>query len=829
MVGARFGQWNLLSDHPGRTANGNRETEIGKETSMIKEGSILDKKRRPTFFGIIVDGDGARRLNGGDVLSANWRSHLIAIHVCEDSEDGPKFSKSFPVMKTNEIRGSDSGETFAKKLIKRLAKRRAIAVMLEFDPTGPLGNLVSFAKCYANQLPATSIMLADKGKTIFKRQSVDQLRGLQLHLRPEFYFSRVITTSRNAKVAKGDSNELLAAVTSDDWDAETNSRNGNVNSQDKKALLSSISVVRRQLPESNLGWPFQRRSSQVGQKVIRKGARNLSVVQWVMSLPNRSGAELPKNQNDMALEIPEISLQNESEGMEETSHLVLQNFVDEAGDSNENPKGGKLGNEVKHKEKMGLSVSFIVKEFQQEAPGWPLRPVALSERSDSLQESEETDIQEGDSETSMSNRTLDTIDTNLESQNGYVSNNSKEREERVIFIHSKEMSIENNTLEIVSKQLEFPIEMSRSVCKCFCYSELKMATSNFSAENLIGEGGYSAVYKGCLLDGTSVVVKVLKPYKNARDNFLLELNIVTSIKHKHITPLIGVCMENEHLISVYDYFHEGSLEENLHGQSGKGKTQWEMRFKVAIAVAEALNYLHNECSSPVIHRDVKSSNILLSEKLQPQLSDFGLAMWGPTDSSYVINDDVVGTFGYIAPEYLMYGRVSDKIDVYAYGIVLLELLSGRHPIDSGVAEGQRSLVLWAKEVLNRGNSKALMDPDLDIDFNEDQVQRVIMAATLCIDPSARLRPNMSEILKLLKGEACVDDFINFHGSKEHNHDVDDVDDILSKFMIKPSLSFALRDIDHDRAPSSNPHTTSNVMVTKPRRLKLKDYLKDPHE
>lgn len=120
-----------------------------------------------------------------------------------------------------------------------------------------------------------------------------------------------------------------------------------------------------------------------------------------------------------------------------------------------------------------------------------------------------------------------------------------------------------------------------------------------------------------------------------------------------------------------------------------------------------------------------------------------------------------------------------------------------------------------------------MDPNLDIDFNDDQVQRVVMAATFCINTSTRLRPNVSEILKLLKGEACVDDFVNFHGSKELNND--DVDDIFPKFMIKPSLSFALRDIDHDCAPSNNAHRTSNTTVKKPRRLKLKDYLKDPQE
>ncbi|XP_022132745.1 3-phosphoinositide-dependent protein kinase B-like isoform X2 [Momordica charantia] len=806
MVSARCGPWNLLLNHQGRRhANGNRERETEEEASMIDEESRdksawrLDKKRRPAFSGIIVDGGGPGWLDGDSVESAKWRPYLVAIHVCEDSENGSKFSKSFPVMEMNDSRGSNSRESFAKKLIKRLAKQRAMptAVTLEFDPTGPLGNWVSLAKCYANQLPAASIVLAvHKGKTIFKRQSVDQFRGFQLDLRPEFYFSEVNTTSRDAKALKEDSEFLV----------ETNSINGNMNSQNKKALLGSISVIRRQIPESNVGWPLRRRSSHGGQEVLRKGARNVSVVQWVMSLPNRSAVKLPKEQSDMAFERPEISLKNELEGIEGTSPLVIQILGDEAGDSHENPKDSEIGNEVKQNVKMALSVSFIVKELQQETESF----------------------QETESETSLSNQTTD---TNLESQIGWVSNNSEEQVERVMFNHSKEMNIENNALGIVSNQLELPIKMNQSGSKWFTYAELEIATSNFSAENLIGEGGCSTVYRGCLSDGSFIVVKVLKSYKGARDDFLLEINTVSSINHKHITPLIGVCMENECLMSVYEYFPEGSLEERLHVHSGRGKFQWEMRFKVAVAVAEALNYLHNECSPPVIHRDVKSSNILLSDKLQPQLSDFGLAMWGPTDLSYVINTDVVGTFGYIAPEYLMHGRVSDKIDVYAFGIVLLELLSGRRPIDFSVKR-QGSLVLWAKEVLNSGDPKELMDPSLDIDFNDVQVQRMVSAATLCIDPSPRLRPNVSKILKLLKGEAYIDDIVNFRGSEE----LHDIDNIFPKFVSKPSLSFALRDIDYDctssnntHTTSNNTHTTSNTAAKKTRRLKLKDYLKEEQE
>ncbi|KAG7034401.1 Inactive protein kinase, partial [Cucurbita argyrosperma subsp. argyrosperma] len=696
-VGARFyrvrGSFDALT----------HQSEAGLGNVQIVE--MIDKRKGQPAC-IIVDGGGTRWLDGSDVGSDELRRHLVAIH-CEDSEYDPKFKKGFPVIKSNELVGSDSGETLAK----RLAKQRSMAVVLEFDPTGPLGNWVSLAKWFANQLPATSIVLAvHKGKTIFKGHSTaDQFRGFQPQLRPEFYFNEVVY----AKEVKGDSDELLAVVASDDRDEETDLRSGNVNGQNTKALLSSISVVRRQLPESNLGWPLRRRSCQGGHEVIRKRARNVSVVQWVMSLPHRSGAAaLPKDQN---------------EWMEETSPLVLRNVGDDS-------------NEVEHNEKMPLSVSLFVNELQQETPGWPLRPVALSERSDSSQEAE--------SETNMSNQTTDTIDTNLESQVGYVP-----------------------------KQLKLPITTNRSGCKCFSYAELRTATSDFSAENLIGEGGYSSVYKGCLLNGTSVVVKVLKSNNDARDNFLMELDIVSSIKHEHIAPLIGVCMESEHLISVYDYFPEGSLDENLHGE----------------------------------FRRLES------------LSDFGLAIRGPTDSSYVVNTDVVGTFGYIAPEYLMHGKVSDKIDVYAFGVVLLELLSGRRPIDRfGVGEGQGSLVLWAKEVLNSEDPKVLMDPELDVEFNDDEVQRVVMAAKLCIDLSARLRPNVSEILKVLKGEARVDD----GSSKELNHH--DVDDIFPKFMTKPSLSFALRDIDYDGTSSTNAQsTTSNIIP--PRRQKLKEYLKEPHE
>lgn len=279
----------------------------------------------------------------------------------------------------------------------------------------------------------------------------------------------------------------------------------------------------------------------------------------------------------------------------------------------------------------------------------------------------------------------------------------------------------------------------------------------FDAENMIGKGGSNRVYKGLLPDGKAVAVKILTSSKEAWKDFALEVDIMTTLGHKNITSLLGICVEDNHLITVYDYMPRGNLEENLHSKflvdsrafldqipqknctdnkncwskAGDNKDQillsWEMRFNVAVGIAEALNYLHNDCSQPVIHRDVKSSNILLSNEYQPQvchharvhhtyksqepniriinensghvfslcqLSDFGLALWGPTTSSFLTHNDVLGTFGYLAPEYFMYGKVSEKMDVYSFGVVLLELLSGKKPIGFGTPKGQESLVMW---------------------------------------------------------------------------------------------------------------------------------------
>ncbi|KAF2284465.1 hypothetical protein GH714_022056 [Hevea brasiliensis] len=234
-------------------------------------------------------------------------------------------------------------------------------------------------------------------------------------------------------------------------------------------------------------------------------------------------------------------------------------------------------------------------------------------------------------------------------------------------------------------------EKYSSSCRLFSYEELCLATSNFMPENMVGKGGSSHVYKGCLPDGKELAVKILKPSDDVLKEFVAEIEIITQLHHKNIISLFGFCFEHNNLLLVYDFLSRGSLEENLHGRNAFG---WQERYKVALGVAEALDYLHNLYDQPVIHRDVKSSNILLSDDFEPQLSDFGLASWFSTSCT-----DVAGTFGYLAPEYFMHGKMSDKVDVFAFGVVLLELLSGRMPIDGENPKGQGSLVMWVLKLL----------------------------------------------------------------------------------------------------------------------------------
>ncbi|XP_030455851.2 receptor-like cytosolic serine/threonine-protein kinase RBK1 isoform X1 [Syzygium oleosum] len=283
----------------------------------------------------------------------------------------------------------------------------------------------------------------------------------------------------------------------------------------------------------------------------------------------------------------------------------------------------------------------------------------------------------------------------------------------------------------------------------FDYSELAAATDDFSPENLIGKGGHAEVYRGRLSDGQTVAVKRLgKKEKEEVDrigDFLSELGIVAHVDHPNAARLLGFGIEGG-LYFVLRFSPNGSLASLLHGSTGI--VDWTTRFKVAVGVAEGLQYLHHHCPRRIIHRDIKASNILLNEDYEPQISDFGLAKWLPEKWVHHVIFPIEGTIGYLAPEYFMHGIVDEKTDVFAFGVLLLELMTGRRAVDSC----RRSLVMWAKPLLDANNVKDLVDPQLGEAYDEVEMKRASLTASMCIHHLSTMRPNMKQVVKILRGE-----------------------------------------------------------------------------
>ncbi|WJX80171.1 Receptor-like cytosolic serine/threonine-protein kinase rbk2 [Trifolium repens] len=294
----------------------------------------------------------------------------------------------------------------------------------------------------------------------------------------------------------------------------------------------------------------------------------------------------------------------------------------------------------------------------------------------------------------------------------------------------------------------------RSSLVNFTLSDLRIATNNFSKENLIGRGGFAEVYKGCLQDGQLIAVKWLN--KGTSDertsNFLSELGIIAHLNHPNTAKLIGCGVEGEmHL--VFQLSPLGSLDTLLHG-SHKNELDWSKRYKIIVGIADGLLYLHENCRRRIIHRDIKAGNILLTENFEPQICDFGLAKWLPEQCSHHNVQKSEGTFGYFAPEYLLRGIVDEKTDVYSFGVLLLEIITGRRALD----HLHQSLVLWTKPLLDANNIKDLVDPSLGGDYDQQQMDRIVLTASLCVENSPILRPRMSQVSILLRGDECAKEY-----------------------------------------------------------------------
>lgn len=286
----------------------------------------------------------------------------------------------------------------------------------------------------------------------------------------------------------------------------------------------------------------------------------------------------------------------------------------------------------------------------------------------------------------------------------------------------------------------------------FTYNELIQATNGFSEKNLLGEGGFGCVYKGVLTDGRVIAVKQLKIGGGQGEReFRAEVEIIGRVHHRHLVSLVGYCISDHQRLLVYDFLQNDTLHFHLHGKD-MPVMDWATRVKVAAGAARGIAYLHEDCHPRIIHRDIKSSNILLDNNFEARVSDFGLAkLASGLDSQTHISTRVMGTFGYMAPEYAQSGKLTEKSDVYSFGVVLLELITGRKPIDDSQPVGDESLVEWARPLLTQAieneEFNSLVDPRLGNTYVVPEMFRMIEAAAACIRHSAARRPRMSQVVR----------------------------------------------------------------------------------
>ncbi|KAL5183009.1 PTI1-like tyrosine-protein kinase [Glycine soja] len=288
--------------------------------------------------------------------------------------------------------------------------------------------------------------------------------------------------------------------------------------------------------------------------------------------------------------------------------------------------------------------------------------------------------------------------------------------------------------------------------RIFTYKELHAATNGFSDDNKLGEGGFGSVYWGRTSDGLQIAVKKLKAMNSkAEMEFAVEVEVLGRVRHNNLLGLRGYCVGDDQRLIVYDYMPNLSLLSHLHGQFAVDvQLNWQRRMKIAIGSAEGLLYLHREVTPHIIHRDIKASNVLLNSDFEPLVADFGFAKLIPEGVSHMTTR-VKGTLGYLAPEYAMWGKVSESCDVYSFGILLLELVTGRKPIEKLTGGLKRTITEWAEPLITNGRFKDLVDPKLRGNFDENQVKQTVNVAALCVQSEPEKRPNMKQVVNLLKG------------------------------------------------------------------------------
>ncbi|XP_051133632.1 probable L-type lectin-domain containing receptor kinase S.7 [Andrographis paniculata] len=295
----------------------------------------------------------------------------------------------------------------------------------------------------------------------------------------------------------------------------------------------------------------------------------------------------------------------------------------------------------------------------------------------------------------------------------------------------------------------------------FSYKEINAATAGFDKARILGHGAFGTVYKAFFADGMISAVKRSKHPREGKVEFLSELSIIACLRHKNLVQLQGWCVRKDDLLLVYEFMPHGSLDKALHhDESGNGEAatttilKWPQRYNIAVGLASALTYLHQECEQQVIHRDIKSSNIMLDGNYNARLGDFGLARLMDHGDKSPVSTLTAGTMGYLAPEYLQYGKATDKTDVFSYGVVILELACGRRPIERE-GEGQRmvNLVDWVWKLHSEGRIVSAADGRMKGEFDQQEMKRLLLVGLSCANPDGAARPSMRRVFQILSDEA----------------------------------------------------------------------------
>ncbi|XP_076910282.1 putative LRR receptor-like serine/threonine-protein kinase At1g56130 [Bidens hawaiensis] len=284
----------------------------------------------------------------------------------------------------------------------------------------------------------------------------------------------------------------------------------------------------------------------------------------------------------------------------------------------------------------------------------------------------------------------------------------------------------------------------------FTYGELRDATDDFSPSNKLGEGGFGPVYKGTLDDGRVIAVKQLSVASHqGKSQFIAEIATISAVQHRNLVKLYGCCIEGDRRLLVYEYLENKSLDQALFGKT-RLSLNWATRFDICLGIARGLAYLHEESRIRVVHRDIKASNVLLDAELNPKISDFGLAKLYDDKKTHM-STRVAGTIGYLAPEYAMRGHLTEKADVFGFGVVALEIISGRPNSDSSLEDEKIYLLEWAWNLHEANNELELVDEELS-EFDENEVKRVMRITLLCTQTSPMQRPTMSRVVAMLSGD-----------------------------------------------------------------------------